>query len=116
MTVHVTKSDTPHDVGARGATSAQGRTAPRAIPQQRSASPRPQVRTFWDGSRWTYRIVGEPDLGHRFSEPAQALAAGRYLARTMRAELVVENEDGSLRERTDYGAECGCHPRGGARD
>lgn len=93
----------------------QVRKAPRAIPRQRTARPTRRVRTFWDGTGWSYGVEGDATLGHRYAEEAPAVAGGRYLARTLGAEHVVEDEHGNVRERVDWSESCSCHPRDGAR-
>ncbi|MFL6157932.1 MAG: hypothetical protein ACJ72D_17710 [Marmoricola sp.] len=75
----------------------------------------PQVTTFHDGARWTYGVEGEPDLGHRFEDLAPALAGARYLARSRRAVLVIQDRTGDRLETVDYGGTCDCHARDVAR-
>jgi hypothetical protein len=107
------QSEPTGDSGSRWTSDARG-TAGR-IPRQRSRRTGPRVTTFFDGARWSYRVESEPALGHGYADLAQAVAGGRYLARTMRAEHVIENEDGTVLERTDFGEQCSCHPRRRAR-
>ena len=88
------------------------------MPQQRSprtapdAEPvlGPRVTVFHDGTHWSYRVEGEPDPGHLFADLSPALAGAGYLARTLRAELVVLDTDGAVCERAHHGEACRCHP------
>ena len=96
--------------------AADVRADPRPIPRQRSAGTvHPRVTTFFDGSRWSYRVEGQPDLGHRYADRAQAEAGGRFLAQSLGAEHVIEDESGAVAERVDCSRVCDCHPRHGAR-
>ena len=107
LSVKVEQTDGPTDLQS-------GRT-PRPIPRQRNRRTGGRVTTFWDGDAWTYRVEGEPELGHHFQDRALAVAGGRYLAESLGAEHVIEDGDGSVLERVDCGDVCSCHPRDGAR-
>lgn len=85
------------------------------IPRQRTRRTGGRVTTFWDGTAWSYRIEGEPELGHHYRDREQAVAGGRYLAETLGAEHVIEDDHGSVLERVDCGDLCSCHPHHGAR-
>ena len=102
-----------HRVQASGVAGAAAPDASRVVPRQRDPRATRRVTTFWDGGAWTYRVEGEAPLGHRYADPEPALAGGRYLAKTLGAEHVVENQDGSVRECVDCGEVCACHRRDG---
>ncbi|MET3963181.1 hypothetical protein ABIE44_003115 [Marmoricola sp. OAE513] len=105
-------------------------TPARPVPSQRAPrdetgdtpAPTPaetpaRVTAFFDRSRWSYRIEGEPEPGHSFEKKEPAIAGATYLARARGAELVVENEDGSVSSCRYFGDRCVCHdnasdPRG----
>ena len=86
---------------------------PRPIPRQRAGGTSRRVTTFYDGARWGYCVEGEPDPGHRYADRAHAVAGGRFLAQSLGAEHVVEDESGAVAECTDCGEVCDCHPRSG---
>jgi hypothetical protein len=117
-----TSSRSPATARPPGPSSSTHQVAVRRVPAQvdreSAADARPgsapaghpaRVTTFYDGSHWSYRVDDERDLGHRFGDRAPAVAAGRYLARSRGAVLVIKDEDGSVSEVLDYSETCSCH-------
>jgi len=111
MTLRSTPSRSTRGSSRGTSAPAQERSSPRPVPRQRTPRGGGKVSTFWDGARWSYRVEGQPALGHGYADIAPAIAGGRYLARTLGVEHVIEDETGAVRERVDWGRQCGCHPR-----
>lgn len=86
-----------------------------AQPRPGASGPAPQVTTFHDGAHWSYRVEGEPDLGHRFDDLAPAVEGARYLARSRHGVLVIQDQAGDPVDRADYSGTCACHARDVAR-
>lgn len=65
--------------------------------------PQGDVETFHQDGQWRNRIEGDRVLEESFGTKAEAVEAGRELARSRRVEHIIRNEDGRIGERSTYG-------------
>jgi hypothetical protein len=65
--------------------------------------PQGDVETFHQDGQWRNRIEGDHVLEESFETKAEAVEAGRELARSRRVEHIIRNEDGQIGERSTYG-------------
>ena len=67
--------------------------------------PHGDVETFYDSSSnsWTNQVEGQGPTGEFFETKPPAVEAGRDLARDLRAEHIIKNQDGTIAERSSYG-------------
>lgn len=67
------------------------------------ATPAGGVETFDKSDAWHNRIEGGDVVGGSFATKADAVTAGRDLARDRQVELIIRNENGQIAERNSYG-------------
>jgi len=66
--------------------------------------PNGDVETFPQDGTWFNRVTGEAAIvGGSFRTKAEAVDAGRDLARERQVEHIIKNEDGQIAERNSYG-------------
>lgn len=65
--------------------------------------PAGDVETFHQDGQWHNRIEGGAVSGGSYSTKAEAVDAGRELARDRQVEHIIRNEDGRISERNSYG-------------
>ena len=65
--------------------------------------PQGDVETFHQGDKWRNRIEGDRVLEESYPTKAEAVEAGRELARSRKVEHIIRNENGQISERSTYG-------------
>lgn len=61
------------------------------------------VETVYVDGSWTNEIQGEGPTENLYETKERAVEAGRDLARRLRVEHIIKNQDGSIAERNSYG-------------
>lgn len=67
--------------------------------------PAGDVETVYDDGQWTNQIQGEGPSHHLFETKDAAVAEGRRLAKAAEVEHIIKNQDGTIAERSSYGAD-----------
>lgn len=66
--------------------------------------PNGDVETFPRGDAWFNRVTGDDaTVGGSYRTKAEAVTAGRDLARERKVEHIIKNQDGQIAERNSYG-------------
>ncbi len=66
--------------------------------------PTGDVETFHEDDAWLNRISGEAGtIAGTYRTKAEAVEAGREIARARKVEHIVKNENGRIAERSTYG-------------
>lgn len=65
--------------------------------------PTGDVETYHADGAWNNRIEGIKDLPETYETRAEAVEAGRDLARANKVEHIIHNLDGQIGERNTYG-------------
>lgn len=65
--------------------------------------PTGDVETFPQDGAWANRITGHANVEGSHRTKVQAVEAGRELARTLKVEHIIKNENGQIAERNSYG-------------
>lgn len=65
--------------------------------------PNGDVETFHQDGEWFNRVTGRTDVEGSHRTKAEAVEAGRDLARALEVEHIIKNENGQIAERNSYG-------------
>ena len=66
--------------------------------------PNGDVETFPQNDAWFNRVTGNAEtVGGSYRTKAEAVTAGRDLARQRKVEHIIKNQDGQIAERNSYG-------------
>ncbi|WP_336644615.1 DUF2188 domain-containing protein [Microbacterium sp. USHLN186] len=65
--------------------------------------PHGDVDTFHQNGIWRNKIEGRSTIEGSYDTKSEAVAAGRELARSLKAEHIIRNENGQIAERNSYG-------------
>ncbi|MCB1298395.1 MAG: DUF2188 domain-containing protein [Microthrixaceae bacterium] len=65
--------------------------------------PHGDVETFHQDGQWRNRIEGDQILEGSFETKAEAVDAGRELARSRQVEHIIRKENGQISDRSTYG-------------
>ena len=65
--------------------------------------PNGDVDTFHQDGSWRNKIEGHSTIEGMFDTKSEAVAAGRELARSLKVEHIIRNENGQIAERNSYG-------------
>lgn len=65
--------------------------------------PNGDIETFHEDGAWHNRVEGHARVNGDHDTKAEAVEAGRELARSLEVEHIIKNEDGQIAERYSYG-------------
>jgi hypothetical protein len=63
------------------------------------------VHVVNEGGRWSVQVEGSSRPRSRHDTQAEAISAGRTVARKAKTELLVHRRNGAIRERSSYGSD-----------
>jgi hypothetical protein len=63
------------------------------------------VHVVNEGGRWSVQVEGSSRPRSRHDTQAEAISAGRTVARKAKTELLVHGRNGAIRERSSYGSD-----------
>ena len=61
------------------------------------------VHVVNEGGKWVVQVEGSAQPRSKHATQAEAISAGRSLARKAKTELLIHGRDGAIRERSSYG-------------
>jgi hypothetical protein len=64
--------------------------------------PEGDVETYYADNMWSNKIEGHEKVGN-YQTKDRAIEAGRDLARDLKVEHIVRNQDGTIADRSTYG-------------
>lgn len=65
--------------------------------------PNGDVETFHKDDAWHNQVTGDAGVKGSYPTKAEAVEAGRDLARSLEVEHIIKNENGRIAERNSYG-------------
>jgi hypothetical protein len=61
------------------------------------------VETYFENEQWKNKVGGNAEPSNGFDTKAEAQEKGRQMAKELKAEHVIKNQDGTIGERNSYG-------------
>lgn len=63
------------------------------------------VHVVNEGGKWVVQVEGSGRARSKHEKQADAIAAGRAVARKAKTELLIHGRDGAIRDRNSYGSD-----------